>query len=80
VYDHTVTKLLEEAIATLRKLPESDQDTAAKFLLGFANPDASDYRLSDAQAAEVGLAKREVREGKIATDAQMDEVWRRFER
>ena len=74
-----MTKLLEEAIATLRKLPESDQDTAAKFLLGFANPDAGHYRLNDAQAAEVELAKREVRDGKIATDAQMDEVWRRFE-
>ena len=74
-----MTKLLEEAIATLRNLSESDQDMAAKFLLGFANPDARRYRLSDEQAAEVELAKREVREGKIATNAEMDEVWRRFE-
>ena len=74
-----MTKLLEEAIATLRNLSESDQDMAAKFLLGFANPDARRYRLSDEHAAEVELAKREVREGKIATNAEMDEVWRRFE-
>ena len=33
-------------------------------------------RLSDVQLAEVELAKREVREGKIATDAEMMEVWR----
>jgi hypothetical protein len=44
------------------------------------NPDARRYRLSDDQAAEVELARREVREGKVATDAEMAEVWRRFER
>jgi len=75
-----MTKLLEEAIATLRNLPESDQDMAAKFLLGFANPEARRFRLSEEQAAEVEVAKREVREGKVASDAEMDEVWRRFER
>jgi hypothetical protein len=36
--------------------------------------------LSDRQVAEVELAKREVQEGKIATDAEMDEVWQRFGR
>jgi hypothetical protein len=73
-----MTKLLEEAIATVRELPEGDQDVAAKFLLGFANPDARRYQLTDDQVAEVELAKREVREGKIATDAEMSKVWRRF--
>jgi hypothetical protein len=75
-----MTKLLEEAIDTVKRLPERDQEIAAKFLLSFANPDAHRYRLSDQQVAEVELAKREVREGKIASDAEMDEVWRRFDR
>ncbi len=73
-------KLLEEAIASVQHLPERDQELAAEFLLGFANPDAHRHQLSDQQVAEVELAKREVREGKIATDAEMDEVWRRFGR
>ena len=73
-----MTKLLEEAIATIRGLPERDQDTAAKFLLGFANPDAPYYQLTDAQVAEVELAQREVRDGKVATDEEMQDVWRRF--
>jgi hypothetical protein len=73
-----MTKLLDEAIATVRQLPDNDQDVAAKFLLGFANSDARRYQLTDEQVAEVELAKREVREGKIATDAEMDDVWRRF--
>jgi hypothetical protein len=73
-----MTKLLEQAIATVKELPEPQQDIAAKFLLAFANPDARRYQLNDAQLAEVELAKREVREGKIATEAEMAEVWRRF--
>ena len=75
-----MTKLLEEAIASLRALPERDQNLAAEFLLGFANPDARRHQLDDSQAAEVELAQREVREGKIATDDEMADVWRRFDR
>ncbi len=73
-------KLLEEAIASVQRLPERDQERAAEFLLGFANPDSHRYQLSDQQVAEVEAAKREVREGRIASDAEMDEVWRRFGR
>lgn len=73
-----MTKLFEEAIAVVRDLPADQQDLAAKFLLGFANPDADQYQLSAEQLAEVEAAKYEVREGKVATDAEMDEVWRRF--
>jgi hypothetical protein len=73
-----MSKLLEEAIATVRALPEREQDLAAQFLLAFCNPEASRHQLSDEQVAEVELAKQEVREGKIATDAEMNEVWRRF--
>jgi hypothetical protein len=73
-----MTKLLEQAIASLRLLPEREQDVAARFLLGFANPDADHYQLADEQVAEVELAKQEVRAGKVATDAEMADVWRRF--
>jgi len=64
-----MNKLLEDAVATVRELPDADQEIAAKFLLNFANPDAGRYRLTDAQVAEVEIAKSEVREGKIATDS-----------
>ncbi len=73
-----MTKLLEQAIATVKELPESQQDVAARFLMAFANPEARHYQLTDAQVAEVELAKQDVREGKIATDAEMADVWRRF--
>lgn len=73
-----MTKLLEQAIASLKALPEPQQEVAARFLLDFANPEADRYQLDDAQLAEIELAKREIREGKIATDAEMAEVWKRF--
>jgi hypothetical protein len=73
-----MNKLLEDAIATVRELPDADQEVAAKFLLHFANPDAERYRLTDAQLAEVEVAKREVREGKIVTEQEMSDLWRRF--
>ena len=73
-----MTKLLEEAIATVRRLPEQEQDTAAKLLLAFASPGAEAYQLTDQQLAEVEIAKREVRAGKIATEAEMADVWQRF--
>jgi hypothetical protein len=73
-----MTKLLEQAITTVQQLSESEQDIAARFLLGFANPDADNCQLTEEQLAEVELAKQEVRAGKIASDADMDAVWRRF--
>ena len=77
-YNCFMIKLLEQAIATVKELPESQQDVAAKFLLAFANPNARRFQLNDAQVMEVELAKGEVREGKIATEAEMADVWRRF--
>jgi len=73
-----MNKLLQEAFTSVQQLPEAEQELAAKFLLDFANPDAGRYQLTPDQIAEVELAKREVGEGKIASDEQMDDVWRRF--
>jgi len=73
-----MTKLLDEAIASVRTLPEPEQELAAQFLPAFCNPDSHRHRLDAEQAAEVELAQQEVREGKIASDAEMNDVWRRF--
>lgn len=73
-----MTKLLEEAIDKLRAMPERDQDIAARLLLEFVDPAARRLRIGDAEAAEVERTRREVREGKVATDAEMTEVWRRL--
>lgn len=73
-----MNKLLEDAFATVRELPDADQELAARFLLDFANSGGQDYHLTDAQVAEVKQAQREVQEGKIATEQEMKDLWRRF--
>jgi hypothetical protein len=74
-----MSKLLEKAISRVRELPEERQEVLAELMLDFADqPD--EWVLTEAQLAEVELAKQEVREGKIATEEEMAEVWRRFRR
>jgi len=73
-----MTKLLEEAVAKVRALPEADQDIAAEFLLGFADPGTQRIRLSPEQVEEVELAKQEARQGKFADEAKLNQLWRRF--
>ena len=45
----TMIKLLEDAIASVRQLPEADQEFAARFLLAFANRDADPRSPTDEQ-------------------------------
>lgn len=61
-----MTKLLEEALAKVKALPEVHQDIAAEFLLGFADPEAQHRNLSAEQIQEVELAKEEARQGRFA--------------
>ena len=48
-----MTKLLEKAIAEIRKLPDDRQDEAAEVLLSIASQDPDDYRLSPEQLADL---------------------------
>ena len=66
-----MTKLLEEAIAKLRELPEDEQDRAAGFLLDFAVPNGQDYHLTDEQLAEV-RRRRAVKNPKTITLTELD--------
>ena len=47
------TKALKEAIDRVQRWPEERQDDAAKMLLEMEAQDASGYRLTDEQVAEV---------------------------
>ena len=72
-----MTKLLEKAISTIRKLSDDRQDELAEIIIELAQPRA-EYELTDEQLADVELAKREAREGKFATKEEMADLWRRF--
>jgi predicted transcriptional regulator len=56
-----MTKLLEQAIAKVRELPEDEQDTLAAIMLSMANSDASRFPLDQETEAAIreGLAQAE---------------------
>jgi hypothetical protein len=68
-----MTKLLREAIETLRHLPEDEQDAAAGALFAYISSDERQYHLRPDQAEAVRRIKRDLKTGKtrLATD---DEV------
>ena len=73
-----MTKLLTEVLHKVSELPDDRQDDAAHMLLSMVENDTTRYHLTDEQVQEVELAMREVREGKIASDAEMRALWKGF--
>jgi len=73
-----MTKLLTQVVRKIEELPEERQEDAAAVLMTILENDAVGHQLSDEQLQEVELAKREVRDGKIATQAMMRALWRNF--
>jgi hypothetical protein len=68
-----MTRHLEEAIKTLRDLPEEEQDAAADVLFAYISSEERHYSLRADQAEEVRRIRRDLKTGKtrLATD---DEV------
>ena len=68
-----MTQLLEEAIETLRELPEDEQDAAADALFAYISSDERQYRLSPDQAEEVRRTQHDLRSGKsrVATEGEV---------
>jgi hypothetical protein len=72
-----MTKLLEQAIAEVRKLPEADQDMAAQLLLSLAQRNGARDRLKQEQIEEVKLAIAEADRGEFATEEEMAALWKK---
>jgi hypothetical protein len=68
-----MSKLLDEAVAQTKKLPEAEQDVAAEALLSAVHKDAPRYRLSPEQVEDVKRIQREIRAGTMpfATDERL---------
>jgi len=71
-----MTKLLEQAIAKLRELPEEAQDALAVALLSVAEDAAPDVPLDDATRAAIqeGLAQAE--RGEFVPDEEIEALWK----
>jgi hypothetical protein len=68
-----MSKLLEEAIETLRNLPEDEQDAAADVLFSYLSSEEREYHLRLDQAEAVRRTRRNLNTGKtrLATDAEV---------
>ena len=73
-----MTKLLEQAIEAVRKLPEPDQDEAAELLFDLMAKREEPLKLDDETRQAIRRGLEEVRAGKIATDDQVAAVFNRY--
>ncbi|MFG1181328.1 hypothetical protein V5F31_04405 [Xanthobacter sp. V7C-4] len=82
-----MTKLLDQAIAEIRKLSDAEQDRAAELLLGLVHRDEAgeageggeaDYQLTPEQIERVRLGLAQARRGEFADPQEIEELWRQF--
>jgi hypothetical protein len=70
-----MTKLLEQAVATVRGLPPEVQDDLARILLQLAGKDQPVVQLSTADEASFAESLAQADRGEFATDEQVRAVW-----
>lgn len=71
-----MTKLMEKAIAKLRRLPMERQDELAEVILNLAQE--ATYELTAEQVSDVQAALREADRGEFASEAQLVALWKKF--
>jgi hypothetical protein len=72
-----MTKLLEQAIAKVRELPDSDQDEAAEVLLSVVSKFREPVRLDDETRAAIREGSEQARRGEFVSDEEMAEFFKR---
>lgn len=74
-----MTKLLDQAIAKVRELPEEEQERVAESLMVFAElAKQGVYKLSPEERAALDESKAQVRRGEFATDEEVEAAYARF--
>jgi hypothetical protein len=72
-----VTKLLEQAIAAVRELSDSEPDEAAEILFSLASRDRGPVILDDETRTAIQEGREQARRGEFASDAEMAAFFRR---
>jgi hypothetical protein len=74
-----MTKLLDQAVAKVRELPEEEQERAARSLMVFAElAKQGAYALTPEERAAIEESKAQMRRGDFATDEEVEAAYRRF--
>jgi hypothetical protein len=71
-----MTKLLDEAVEAVRRLPSDDQDDIARAMMQLAGSDlAAPVVLSPEEREAIARSKAAAGRGEFATDEQVRAVW-----
>ncbi len=70
-----MTKLLDQALEAVRKLPPDMQDDIARVVLQLARDDAAPVTLSSEERDAISKSKASAERGEFATDEQVRAVW-----
>lgn len=70
-----MTKLLEQAVETVRGLPPEIQDELARMLLRLAGEDQPVFQLSAEEESSFDESLAQADRGKFATDEQVRAIW-----
>lgn len=73
-----MTKLLEQAVETVRGLPPDVQDELARILLQLAGEDQPVIQLSAAEEASFAETFAQADLGQFATDEQIRAIWAKY--
>ncbi|HLJ70325.1 MAG TPA: hypothetical protein VKU03_03340 [Roseiarcus sp.] len=68
-----MTKLLDQAVETARRLGPDQQDQIARMMLFYAETPV--IQLTPEEDADLAAAEEEVARGELATDEQMRAIW-----
>jgi predicted transcriptional regulator len=72
----TMTKLLDEAVEAVRRLPSAEQDDIARAIMRLAGSDlAAPVALSPDEREAIARSKAAAERGEFATDEQVRAVW-----
>jgi len=74
-----MTKLLEKALAAVRRLPPDSQDEIARAMLSLADDGVELEEIDPAHLPDVLESLAQARRREFATDAEVEAVFRRFD-
>lgn len=73
-----MTRLLDEAVATVARLPDDQQDELARVLLQLAGHEQPPYVLTPEEEADLDASIAAAARGEFATDEEVAAVWAKF--
>jgi len=75
-----MTRLLEQAVATVSALPDEVQDELASLLLQFAGIEQPPIQLTAEEEADLDASLAEADRGEFATDEEIRAIWAKYGR